>query len=131
MPAERVVIDIEVNSDIATIVATRRALEDLTDAQRRYNRERDREPRGGGGSGGGSGGSTFQTSPAQFTPATSAFQGITTIGMAERIAARGADAPVNIVVNGGISTSAEIGQAVVNAIRAYNRSAGPAQIQVA
>ena len=54
MPAERVVIDIEVNSDIATIVATRRALEDLTDAQRRYNRERDREPRGGGG--GGSGG---------------------------------------------------------------------------
>ena len=57
MPAERVVIDIEVNSDIATIVATRRALEDLTDAQRRYNRERDREPRGGGGSGGGGGGS--------------------------------------------------------------------------
>ena len=43
MPAaERVVIDIEVNSDIATIEATRRALEDLTDAQRRYNRERDR-----------------------------------------------------------------------------------------
>ena len=55
MPAERVVIDIEVNSDIATIVATRRALEDLTDAQRRYNRERDREPRGGGGGSGGSG----------------------------------------------------------------------------
>jgi gas vesicle protein len=57
MPAERVVIDIEVNSDIATIVATRRALEDLTDAQRRYNRERDREPRGGGGGGGGGSGS--------------------------------------------------------------------------
>lgn len=55
MPAERVVIDIEVNSDIATIEATRRALEDLTDAQRRYNRERDREPRGGGGGGGGGG----------------------------------------------------------------------------
>ncbi len=34
-------------------------------------------------------------------------------------------------VTGGLSTSAEIGQAVVNAIRAYNRSAGPAQIQVA
>ena len=58
MPAERVVIDIEVNSDIATIVATRRALEDLTNAQRRYNREKDREPRGGGGddSSGGRGG---------------------------------------------------------------------------
>jgi hypothetical protein len=36
-----------------------------------------------------------------------------------------------IQVNGGLATSAEIGQAVVNAIRAYNRSAGPAQIQVA
>ena len=58
MPAERVVIDIEVNSDIATIVATRRALEDLTDAQRRYNRERDRGSSGGssGGGGGSSGG---------------------------------------------------------------------------
>jgi hypothetical protein len=36
-----------------------------------------------------------------------------------------------INVNGGLSTSAEIGQAVVNSIRAYNRSAGPANIQVA
>lgn len=56
MPAERVVIDIEVNSDIATIEATRQALDRLTNAQRRYNRERDREPRGGGGGGSGSGG---------------------------------------------------------------------------
>jgi hypothetical protein len=38
---------------------------------------------------------------------------------------------VTVNVTGGLSTSAEIGQAVVNAIRAYNRSAGPAQIQVA
>lgn len=78
-----------------------------------------------GGGGGGSGGSTFQTSPAQFTPATSAFQGITTIGMAERIAARGADAPVNIVVNGGISTSAEIGQSVYNALLNFKQVYGP------
>ena len=56
MPAERVVIDIEVNSDIATIEATREALERLTNAQRRYNRERDREPSGGGGGGSGGGG---------------------------------------------------------------------------
>ena len=56
MAAERVVIDIEVNSDIATIEATREALERLTNAQKRYNRERDREPRGGGGGGGGGGG---------------------------------------------------------------------------
>ncbi len=34
-------------------------------------------------------------------------------------------------VQGGISTSAEIGEAVVNAIRAYNRAAGPANIAVA
>jgi len=38
---------------------------------------------------------------------------------------------VTVNVTGGLATSSEIGQAVVNAIRAYNRSAGPAQIQVA
>jgi hypothetical protein len=38
---------------------------------------------------------------------------------------------VTVNVTGGLATSAEIGQAVVNSIRAYNRSAGPAQIQVA
>ena len=38
---------------------------------------------------------------------------------------------ITVNVNGGLATSAEIGQAVVNAIRAYNRSAGPANIQVA
>jgi hypothetical protein len=37
---------------------------------------------------------------------------------------------ITINVNGGISTSAEIGQAVVDSIRAYNRSAGPARIEV-
>jgi len=37
---------------------------------------------------------------------------------------------VTINVTGGMSTSAEIGQAIVNALRAYNRSAGPANIQV-
>jgi hypothetical protein len=41
------------------------------------------------------------------------------------------DGGVTVNVTGGLATSAEIGQAVVNAIRAYNRSAGPAQIQVA
>ena len=38
---------------------------------------------------------------------------------------------VTVNVQGGISTSAEIGEAVVNAIRAYNRAAGPANIAVA
>jgi hypothetical protein len=37
---------------------------------------------------------------------------------------------VTVNVSGGISTSAEIGEAVVNAIRAYNRAAGPANIAV-
>jgi len=37
----------------------------------------------------------------------------------------------NINVTGGLSTSAEIGESVVNALRAYSRSAGPLQIPVA
>lgn len=43
----------------------------------------------------------------------------------------GGGSGITVNVMGGLSTSAEIGQAVVNAIRAYNRSAGPANIQVA
>ncbi len=37
---------------------------------------------------------------------------------------------LTVNVQGGINTSAEIGEAVVNAIRAYNRAAGPANIAV-
>ena len=37
----------------------------------------------------------------------------------------------NINITGGISTSAEMGEVVVNAIRAYNRAAGPANIAIA
>jgi hypothetical protein len=50
---------------------------------------------------------------------------LTTVGMAERIAAREQAAPVNIVVNGGISTSAEIGQSVYNALLQYKQVYGP------
>ncbi len=35
---------------------------------------------------------------------------------------------ITVNVNGGFSTSAEIGQAVVNALRAFNRAAGPASL---
>jgi hypothetical protein len=49
---ERVVINIEVNSDIATIEATREALERLTRAERDYGRARDSRPDGGDGGGG-------------------------------------------------------------------------------
>jgi hypothetical protein len=38
---------------------------------------------------------------------------------------------ITINVTGGLATSAEIGESVVNALRAYSRSAGPLQIQVA
>ena len=38
---------------------------------------------------------------------------------------------VTVNVNGGLATSAEIGQAIVNALRAYNRSAGPITVAVA
>jgi hypothetical protein len=38
---------------------------------------------------------------------------------------------MTININGGIGTNAEQGEAVINAIRAYNRAAGPANIAVA
>jgi hypothetical protein len=37
---------------------------------------------------------------------------------------------VTVNVTGGLSTSAEIGQAVVNALRAYSRSAGPLALNI-
>lgn len=37
---------------------------------------------------------------------------------------------VTVNVNGGFSTSAEIGQAVVNALRAFNRQQGAASFSV-
>jgi hypothetical protein len=75
-----------------------------------------------GGGGGGSASGAFGIGRVQG--------GLTTFGNAERIAAR-TGGNVTINVSGGISTSAEIGESVVNAIRAYNRAAGPANIAVA
>ena len=80
---------------------------------------------GGGGGGGGGGGA--------FTPVVSGggpYVGPSSIpgftgGNAERIAS------MTVNVNGGLSTSADIGEAVVNALRAYNRSAGPLQLEIA
>ncbi len=39
--------------------------------------------------------------------------------------------PVTVNINGGLATSSEIGEAVVNSIRAYTRTAGPAQLEIA
>ena len=43
----------------------------------------------------------------------------------------GGNGDVNINVTGGLATSAEIGQSVVNALRAYSRSAGPLALNIA
>jgi len=74
---------------------------------------------GGGGSGGGGGGIG---SPNDLVTIQG---GLTTFGMAERIAAREAAAPVVINVSGGVSTSAEIGQSVYNALLQYKQVYGP------
>jgi len=55
---------------------------------------------------------------------------LTTFGVAERIAARQAS-NVTINVTGGLSTSAEIGQNVLNSLLAYQRSNGPLDLQIA
>jgi succinyl-CoA synthetase beta subunit len=39
-------------------------------------------------------------------------------------------ANVTVNVEGGIATSAEIGESVVNALRAYSRSAGPLDLPI-
>jgi len=76
---------------------------------------------GGGGGGGGVGGGgdlvTIQGALTEF-------------GMAERIAARGSGG-VTINVTGGISTSAEIGQSVLDSLLAYQRVSGPLDLQIA
>jgi len=75
---------------------------------------------GGGGGGGIGGGGDLVT-----------IQGaLTTFGMAERIAARSSGG-VTINVTGGMSTSAEIGQSVLNSLLAYQRTNGPLDLQIA
>lgn len=80
----------------------------------------------GGGGGGGSGGGAFTPVVSGGGPyvGPSSIPGFTG-GNAERIAS------MTVNVNGGLSTSADIGEAVVNALRAYNRSAGPLQLEIA
>ena len=82
----------------------------------------------GGGSGGGGGGSTRGGGGGGVGGGGDlvTIQGaLTTIGMAERIAAREAAPPVVINVTGGVSTSAEIGQSVYNALLQYKQVYGP------
>jgi len=83
---------------------------------------------GGGGAGGG-GSSGAQTSIGG-TAGGAQIGALTTFGMAERIAAREPQ-PVTINVNGGLSTSAEIGQSVLNSLLAYQRTNGPLDLMIA
>jgi hypothetical protein len=76
---------------------------------------------GGGGGGGGIG------SPNDLVTIQGA---LTTSGNAERIAARSSGG-VTINVTGGMSTSAEIGQSVLNSLLAYQRTNGPLDLQIA
>jgi hypothetical protein len=79
---------------------------------------------GGGGSGGGGGGIG---SPNDLVTIQGA---LTTSGNAERIAARSSGG-VTINVTGGMLTSAEIGQSVLNSLLAYQRTNGPLDLQIA
>lgn len=83
----------------------------------------------GGGGGGGGGSSGAQTSIGG-TAGGAQIGALTTFGMAERIAAREPQ-PVTINVTGGISTSAEIGQSVLNSLLAYQRTNGPLDLMIA
>jgi len=83
----------------------------------------------GGGGGGGGGLSGAQTSIGG-TSGGAQIGALTTFGMAERIAAREPQ-PVTINVTGGISTSAEIGQSVLNSLLAYQRTNGPLDLMIA
>jgi hypothetical protein len=84
---------------------------------------------GGGGSraGGGGGGGGGIGSPNDLVTIQGA---LTTSGNAERIAAR-SNGGVTINVTGGMSTSAEIGQSVLNSLLAYQRTNGPLDLQIA
>jgi hypothetical protein len=77
---------------------------------------------GGGGGGGGTGAGSGDLVTIQG--------GLTTFGNAERIAARSGGG-VTINVTGGMSTSAEIGQSVLNSLLAYQRTNGPLDLQIA
>ena len=82
-----------------------------------------------GGAGGGGGGSAGAPLGVQGLGGAEV-GALTTFGNAERIAARGSG-DVTINVTGGMSTSAEIGQSVLNSLLAYQRTNGPLDLQIA
>ena len=98
-----------------------------------------------GDGGGGGGGSTEipRPNPGRDSIARFAEGGIVTAPMIGMVGEAGPEAIIpldqynrgggNVTINvtGGLSTSAEIGESVVNALRAYSRSAGPLALNIA
>ena len=86
---------------------------------------------GSSGSGGSKDTKSFEREAAQFTAASSAFQGITTFGIAERIAARDSQpAPINITVN-TVTADANLPNLIVESLQRYNLISGPLDVQIA
>ena len=97
----------------------------------------------GGGGGGGGGGELPRPNPEFGSIAMFAEGGIVTSPMIGMVGEAGPEAIIpldqynrgggNVTINvtGGLSTSAEIGESVVNALRAYSRSAGPLALNIA
>lgn len=90
----------------------------------------------GGGGGGGGGGSRVSVAPSGLSGLTTMTPAQIAQGTANAdFFAGGLDNPrvrqeITVNVNGGLGTSAEIGAAVVDAIRQYNNVNGPAPIAV-
>jgi hypothetical protein len=87
-------------------------------------------PSGGGGGGGStkSSGTSKEMLAIANLPTIDAMASVLNPGPQFGIQERMANVTVN--VEGGIATSAEIGESVVNALRAYSRSAGPLDLPI-
>ena len=91
-----------------------------------------------GASGSGGGGKetkSFEREAAQFAAASGTFQGLTSFGNAERIAAMESSranqaAPVNITVN-TVTADANLPNLIVESLQRYNLISGPVDVQIA
>ena len=81
---------------------------------------------GGGGAGGGGASRAASVTPSFASPAIQSV--LPDYFMAEFDARRAAEITVNI--NGGLATSADIGESVVNALRQYNQVQGPIPVAI-
>ena len=92
-------------------------------------------PSGGSSGGGGRETKSFEREAAQFASASGTFQGLTSFGNAERIAAMESSretqaAPVNITVN-TVTADANLPNLIVESLQRYNLISGPVDVQIA